>query len=95
MHRSITTLQQAGLPIEPFPQTQPNLTLATETLYSALNNQRLRLYDAPDLRQHVLNAASVETSRGFRLAKESRVSRLTAPWRYRLGAWRLDRTGGR
>src|SRR6266550_2250038 len=70
MHRSITTLQQAGLPIEPFPQTQPNLTLATETLYSALNNQRLRLYDAPDLRQHVLNAASVETSRGFRLAKE-------------------------
>ena len=70
MHRSITTLQQAGLPIEPFPQTQPNLTLATETLYSALNNQRLRLYDAPDLRQHTLNAASIETSRGFRLAKE-------------------------
>src|SRR5437762_210937 len=31
MHRSLTTLQQAGLPIEPFPQTQPNLTLATET----------------------------------------------------------------
>ena len=28
------------------------------------------LYEAPDLRQHVLNAASVETSRGFRLSKE-------------------------
>ena len=70
IHRTITTLQAAGLPIEPFPQTQPNLTLATETLYSALNNQKLRLYEAPDLRQHVLNAASVETSRGFRLAKE-------------------------
>ena len=63
-------LQQAGLPIEPFPQTLPNLTLATETLYNALTNQRLRLYEAPDLRAHVLNAASVETSRGFRLSKE-------------------------
>src|SRR5919106_727592 len=70
MHRSITTLQQAGLPVEPFPQTQPNLTLATETLYSYLQNRRIRLYEAADLRQHVLNAASVETSRGFRLAKE-------------------------
>lgn len=70
MHRTIMTLQQAGLPIEPFPQTQPNLTLATETLYNALTNRRLRLYDAPNLRQHVLNAASVETSRGFRLSKE-------------------------
>jgi phage terminase large subunit-like protein len=70
MHRTITTLQQAGLPIEPFPQTQPNLTLATETLYSALTNRPLRLYDAPNLRGPVLNAASVETSRGFRLAKE-------------------------
>jgi phage terminase large subunit-like protein len=44
--------------------------LATETLYSYLANNRIRLYEAADLRQHVLNAASVETSRGFRLAKE-------------------------
>jgi phage terminase large subunit-like protein len=70
MHRTITTLQAAGLPIEAFAQTQPNLTLATETLYNALSNRRLMLYDAPDLRQHILNAASVETARGFRLSKE-------------------------
>jgi phage terminase large subunit-like protein len=70
MHRTITTLEQAGLPIEAFPQTQPNLTLATESLYSALANRRLNVYDAPDLRAHVLNAASRETSRGFRLSKE-------------------------
>jgi phage terminase large subunit-like protein len=70
MHRTITTLEQADLPIEAFPQTQPNLTLATETLYNALANRRIMLYPADDLRQHVLNAASVETSRGFRLSKE-------------------------
>jgi len=40
----------------------------TEILHSALTNRRLKLYEAPDLRQHLLNAASVETSRGFRLA---------------------------
>jgi phage terminase large subunit-like protein len=70
MHRTITTLEAAGLPIEAFPQTQPNLTLATETLYNALSNRRIMLYAADDLRQHVLNAASVETARGFRLSKE-------------------------
>jgi phage terminase large subunit-like protein len=58
------------VPIEDFPQTQPNLTLATETLYSMLTSRRIRLYDAPDLRSQVLNAASVETSRGIRLSKE-------------------------
>jgi phage terminase large subunit-like protein len=48
----------------------PNLTLATESLYSRLSNRRLRVYNAPDLRAHVLNAATVETSRGLRLSKE-------------------------
>jgi hypothetical protein len=30
----------------------------------------LNVYEAPDLRAHVLNAASRETSRGFRLSKK-------------------------
>jgi phage terminase large subunit-like protein len=70
LHRTMMTLEQAGIPIEAFPQTLPNLTLATESLYSRLANRRLRVYNAPDLREHVLNAASVETSRGLRLSKE-------------------------
>jgi phage terminase large subunit-like protein len=41
LHRTIMTLGQAGIPIEPFPQTLPNLTLATESLYSRLSNRRL------------------------------------------------------
>jgi hypothetical protein len=43
MHRLFVMLEQAGLPIEPFPQGQPNITLATESLYSALANRRLHL----------------------------------------------------
>ncbi len=70
MARSAQTLEAAGLPIEPFDQTQNHLTQATEALYSAFTHRNLRLYNAPDLREHCLNAVSVESSRGIKLAKE-------------------------
>ena len=35
-----------------------------------LTNRRIRLYNAPNLHEHVLNAASAKTSRDIRLAKE-------------------------
>jgi hypothetical protein len=70
MARSVQTLVAAGLPVEEYNQTLNNLTEATETLYSVLTTRGIRLYNAPDLRQHVLNAVSVETPRGIRLAKQ-------------------------
>jgi phage terminase large subunit-like protein len=81
MARSVQTLQAAGLPVEEYNQTQKNLTEATEALYSALNTKGIRLYNAPDRREHVLNAASVETPRGIRLSKQKQVGRLTVLWR--------------
>jgi len=70
MARSVQTLIAAGLPVEEYNQTQNNLTEATEALYSAFINRNLRIYNAPDLREHVLNAVSVETPRGIRLSKQ-------------------------
>jgi phage terminase large subunit-like protein len=35
-----------------------------------LTTRGIRLYNAPDLREHVLNAVSVETPRGIRLSKQ-------------------------
>ena len=71
LHRTMGILQQAGIFVEPFPQTLPNLTLATESLLSRLSNRRLQVYaGAHNLRRHVLNASSTETSRGLRLSKE-------------------------
>jgi phage terminase large subunit-like protein len=64
------------LPVEEYNQTQGNLTEATETLYSAFINRNLRLYNAPDLREHCLNAVSVETPRGIRLAKEKQLAKI-------------------
>jgi hypothetical protein len=55
---------------ERYNQTQNNLTEATEALYSAFINRNLRIYNAPDLREHVLNAVSIETPRGIRLSKQ-------------------------
>ena len=76
MQRSIQTLVAAGLPVEEYNQTQGNLTEATEALYSAFINRNLRLYNAPDLREHRLNAVGVETPLGIRLAKEKQSAKI-------------------
>ena len=68
----------ACLPVEEYNQTQMNLTESTEALYSAFINRNLRLYHAPDLRQHCLNAVSVETPRGIRLSKQRTANKIDA-----------------
>ena len=56
-----------------------NLTKATtEALYSMLTTRGIRLYNAPDLRQRVLNAVSVETPRGIRLSKQKTSNKIDA-----------------
>lgn len=60
----------AVLPVEEYNQTLNNFTEATEALYSAFINRNLQLYATEDLRQHCLNAVSVETPRGIRLSKQ-------------------------
>jgi phage terminase large subunit-like protein len=68
----------AGLPVEEYNRTQNNLTEATETLYSVLTTRGIRLYNTPDLRQHVLNAVSIETPRGIRLSKQKTSNKIDA-----------------
>ena len=65
MARSVQTLQAAGLPVEEYNQTQNNLTEATEALYSVLSTQGIRLYNAPDLRRHVLMPLALKRPVGF------------------------------
>jgi hypothetical protein len=76
MARSMQTLQAAGIDIEEFPQTLPNLTLSTETLLSAVMNRNLRVYPFDDLRSHVLNAVTVESPRGIRLSKQNQSAKI-------------------
>ncbi len=78
MHRSITTLQAAGLPIAEFPQSVPNTTRMAQTLFDLLKGKNLRLYPAPDLRRQALNTVAVESTRGWRIAKENASRKIDA-----------------
>ncbi len=78
LHRSIMTLQAAGLPIEEFPQTTANTTRMGQTLFDLLNGKNLRLYSAADLRSQALNTIAVESPRGWRLAKEKAARKIDA-----------------
>src|SRR5207244_9244917 len=64
------TLQQAGLPVQEFPQTPLNLTRMGQTLLDLLRGRNLCLYPDEELRAQALSTVAVESPRGFRLAKE-------------------------
>jgi phage terminase large subunit-like protein len=75
--RSMAMLREAWIDCE-LPQTQNNLSTATQTLYDFIINRRLRIYPASDLREHVLNASTKETERFFRLVKENQRRKIDA-----------------
>src|SRR5262245_1592019 len=54
LHRSITTLAAAGLPIQEWPQTLGHTTQMGQTLFDLVTGRNLRLYAADDLRQQAL-----------------------------------------
>ena len=105
MHRSITTLQAAGVPIKEYAQTQANCTLMGQTLFDLLSGQNLVLYPSDELRQQALSTVAVENPRGWRIAKEKASKKIDAivalamacvaangaPWRDRqqVSAWLL------
>jgi phage terminase large subunit-like protein len=64
LHRSAVTLQRRGVRMLEYPQNPANLTRAGQNLFELITGRNLRLYHAPDLRQHALNAVAIETTRG-------------------------------
>jgi hypothetical protein len=77
-HRSITTLQAAGLPIQEFPQNTGNTTLMGQTLFDLLNGKNLVLYPSDELRQQALSTVAIENPRGWRIAKEKASRKIDA-----------------
>jgi phage terminase large subunit-like protein len=59
-----------GLPMLEFPQSVPNLTEASTNLYELLKGRNLTVYPDDDLRLAVSRCVALETSRGWRIAKE-------------------------
>jgi phage terminase large subunit-like protein len=63
-------LQKAGLPMVEFPQSVPNLTEASTNLYELVKGGNLHAYVDDGLRLAIHRAVAIETSRGWRIAKE-------------------------
>jgi DNA-binding transcriptional MerR regulator len=63
-------LEAQRVSLEEYPQTQTNLTETGSLLYELIDSQRLEVYPDTDFRQQIQNVVAVETTRGFRIAKE-------------------------
>ena len=59
-----------------FPQSAPNLTEASTNLYDLIKGRNLVVYPDEYFRRAIHQAAALETSRGWRIAKEKQVHKI-------------------
>jgi phage terminase large subunit-like protein len=69
-------LTKAGVPMVEFPQSVPNLTAASSNLFELVKGRNLVVYPDEGLRLAVHRAVALETSRGWRIAKEKQAHKI-------------------
>ena len=69
-------MTKPGLPIQEFPQSVPNLTMAAQGLYELIKGRNLIVYPDANMRLAVSRAIAIETSRGWRIAKEKQAHKI-------------------
>ena len=70
MHDLATRLRSEGLPMVEYPQSVPNLTATGQNLYELIKAGNLLLYPDNFMRTCASHAIAVQSSRGWRIAKE-------------------------
>jgi phage terminase large subunit-like protein len=70
MQASAQRLTGRGVPTQEFPQTVGNLTEASSNLYELVKGHNLMVYEDAAMRLAVQRSVAIETSRGWRIAKE-------------------------
>ena len=85
--------RQAGLRMEELPQTPGNQTAFTGVLLDQIRSGGLRVYQAPDLKEHGLNAVLVESARGIRLAKEKSSKKIDGAVALAMALWSAQQHG--
>jgi phage terminase large subunit-like protein len=78
LHRSATTLSQAGIKMIEFPQTVSNLTECGQALYDSVKHKTLKVYKDDELRKEASFAIGKETPRGIRIVKEKASHKIDA-----------------
>ena len=71
-------LEQERLTMVEFPQSHARMVPASERLYAAIVEERLRHPDDPELNRHVAAAVAKDTPRGWRLDKSDRNAQIDA-----------------
>ena len=90
-------LTAQGLPMIEFPQSVPNLTEASTNLYELMKGRNLISYADEDLRLAISRCVALETSRGWRIAKEKashKIDVVVALAQAALGAVQLGQYAG-
>lgn len=77
LHAIGLELEKAGVRVIELPQTTAR-TEADQALYDAIISRRVRHYNDPTLNEHVNNAVALESSRGYRLAKDRTTRKIDA-----------------
>ena len=79
MQSTAQRLTRRGIPIQEFPQVAGNLTAASDCIcFELVRGHNLVMYPFEDLRIAVGHAVAVETSRGWRIAKEKASHKIDA-----------------
>jgi phage terminase large subunit-like protein len=76
MAASAQRLLKAGLPIEEFPQSAPNLTAASQNLYELIQSGGILAYPDAAMRLAINRSIAIETPRGWRIAKEKQAHKI-------------------
>ena len=63
--------EELGIPMEAYNQTLGNLTDMGQNLYSLFRDKNITIYPNIDVRKCLLNAAAIESPRGFRIGKQT------------------------
>jgi Phage Terminase len=78
MAASAQRLITAGLPMEEFPQSGPNLTAASQNLFELIQSGGILAYPDAAVRLAVSRAIAVETPRGWRISKGTQSHKIDA-----------------
>jgi hypothetical protein len=63
--------EELGIPMQAYNQTSANLTDMGQNLYSLFRDKNIVIYPNIDVRKCLLNAAAIESPRGFRIGKQT------------------------
>jgi hypothetical protein len=70
MQASSQRLRRLGINMVEFPQSLPNLTRASQNLYELIKSGGIVLYPDADIRLALQRSVAVESTRGWRIAKD-------------------------